>query len=159
MTPADALTHEWFSAQAAKERVENIERELSRRSQASQTPPRKPKKRPRPLPVLLPQVLSGCAVSSPSPGRAGAKRKASVLGLGRTLSTLSVSDPEMRPPAKRARADLHPSDVQENAGSAETVMPGLYRPTPPPRVVWTSENLDGDEIPGLGTWHGSATGL
>ena len=145
MTPKDARDHVWLAAQAAKEQVRSIEGELSRRSLASQTPPAKPKKRPRPLP----SVLSGC---DPSPSRAGTKRKASVVGLGRTLSTLSVADME-KPSAKRARLDAE----EENAGSTETIVPELHRPTPPPRVVWTAENLDAEEIPGLGTWCDSSS--
>ncbi|PIL30312.1 transporter [Ganoderma sinense ZZ0214-1] len=152
MTPNDARAHVWLAAQAAKERVRSIEGELSRRSVASQPPLPKPKKRPRPPPPAL--SLLGCATDA-GPSRAGAKRKASVLGLGRTLSTLSVADME-KPPAKRARAE---PGGEENAGSAETIVPGLYRPTPPPRVVWTTESLDGEEIPGLGMWRDSSSGL
>ncbi|KAM5541348.1 hypothetical protein V8D89_004902 [Ganoderma adspersum] len=147
MTPKDARDHVWLAAQAAKEHVRSIEGELSRRSLASQTPPAKPKKRPRPLP----SAFSTCEAG---PSRAGTKRKASVVGLGRTLSTLSVADMD-KPPAKKARTDAE----EENAGSTETIVPGLHRPTPPPRVVWTTESFDGEEIPGLGTWRGSSEGL
>ncbi|PIL30297.1 transporter [Ganoderma sinense ZZ0214-1] len=156
MTPTDARAHVWLAAQAAKERVRSIEGELSRRSLASQPLP-KPTKRPR----LSPPALS---LSGPDPdlSRVGAKRKASVLGLGRTLSTLSVADME-KPPAKRARGEAAATEPsgEENAGSAETIVPrlGLYRPTPPPRVVWTAESLDGEEIPGLGMWRDSSSGL
>ena len=154
MTPKDARDHVWLAAQAAKEQVRSIEGELSRRSLASQTPSVKPKKQKRPRP--LPPELSDC---DERPSRAGTKRKASVLRLGRTLSTLSVTDTDQaQPPAKRARADVTVAE-DENAGSAETIVPGLYRPTPPPRVVWTTESLDGEEIPGLGMWRDSSNGL
>ncbi|KAM5541349.1 hypothetical protein V8D89_004903, partial [Ganoderma adspersum] len=145
MSPKDARSHVWLSTQDAKERVRSIESELSRRSLASRTPPRKPRKRPRPL-----QVPPAPSDGEADPLCAGAKRKASVLGLGKTLSTLSVSDTD-RPPAKRARGDA-------DAGSAETVVPKLYRPTPPPRVVWMAKGLKGDEVPGLGMWRGSSNG-
>ncbi|KAI1786986.1 Pkinase-domain-containing protein [Ganoderma leucocontextum] len=148
-TPAQARDDEWLTAQVAKEQVRIVENELSRRSLASQTPPRKPKKRPRPLPAALSGGDAGAYC-------VGAKRKASVLGLGRTMSSLSVSDTDLKPPAKRARAD---SEENHDACSAETIrVPGLYRPTPPPRVVWTAETLDADEIPGLGRWRGSSNG-
>ncbi|PIL30298.1 transporter [Ganoderma sinense ZZ0214-1] len=145
MSPKDARGHEWLTAPAATERVRSIEGELSRRSLASQTPPShaQPRRRPRP----------------PAPSRSGAKRKASVRSLGRTMSTLSVSDTEKRP-SKMPRADTDLPGAHA-AGSTETVVPGLYRPTPPPRLVWPTASLDGDEIPGLGRWagRGSSNGL
>ena len=146
MSPKDARAHVWLSTQDAKESVRSIESELSRRSLASQTPPRKPRKRPRPL-----QASPAPSDGETDPFCTGAKRKASVLALSRTLSTLSVSDTD-RPPAKRARGGA-------DAGSVETIVPKRYRPTPPPRVVWTGKSLNGDEIPGLGMWRGSSNGL
>ena len=148
MSPKSAHSHEWLSTQDAKEGVRSIESELSRRSLASQTPPRKPRKRPRP--PQDPPALSG---SETDAFCTGAKRKASVLGLSKTLSTLSVSDMD-RPPAKRARGG-----VAADAGPVETIVPKRYRPTPPPRVVWTGKSLNGDEVPGLGMRRGPSNGL
>ena len=143
LTPAQARDHPWLAAQAAKERVRIVEHELSRRSVASQTEPRKPKKRPRvPTEGFMANTDAG-------PSRAGVKRKASLLGLDSSLSSLSVSDDE-KPRAKRARGE------EREQGSEETIVPRSYRASAPPLVVWTNEDLHPDEIPGLGAQSGSS---
>ncbi|KAI0701142.1 Pkinase-domain-containing protein [Cerioporus squamosus] len=122
MTPAQALDHAWIAEQGPKQRARLIEREQSllREAARRQATPSNIEREREPQ---------------------SKKRKASVLQLGRSLSTMSVGDEESLA-TKRTRVEQ---------GIIIRHAPQLTRPLAP---LWPSFDANSDEIPGLGLSHG-----
>ena len=123
MSPAQALNHAWIAAQGPKQRTRMLEREQSLLREAARrqaTPPDEERDQQR----------------------QSKKRKASVLQLGRSLSTMSVEDgPSGSQATKRTRCEQ---------GIIIRHAPQPPRPVAP---LWSTLDLDPDEIPGLGISH------
>ena len=122
MTPAQALNHAWIVAQGPKQRTRMLEREQSllreaarRRATPSDDSERSDRERP------------------------SKKRKASVLQLGKSLSTMSVQDGEGQA-TKRVRCEQG------------IIIRHAPQPSRPSTMSWPT--FDSDEIPGLGLSHG-----
>ena len=131
MTPAKALQHSWLESQAETQRARMLQREQS----------------------LLAAAQKDEADMQAVASTRGKKRKAGVVELGRSLSTMSVGEDDEAPVAKRARHGH--VDSTETISGDPSALPPVVGESVSRTTAWSTFDVDSEGVPGLGLWRGS----